>query len=142
MYTIGLEADTQSYYSGITIMISLPTGTKLLNYIYTQVGETIGTSVSSVYLYHTLVEVMITMGGSTGIVLGNAAMDVSLHDTYYVVSHFHFILSLGTMVSILLGVLHSQEYLVIGIPPTLALVTLLYYTSLCMGVSMTFLPLH
>ena len=64
-----------------------------------------------------LILVMFTLGGTTGIVLGNAAIDVALHDTYYVIGHFHFILSLGATVSILVGVLYSQEALVLGYPP-------------------------
>ena len=117
IYTIGLEADTRSYYTGITIMISLPTGTKLMNWIYTITGTITRNSLIPVYLYSTLIVGMFTVGGSTGIVLGNAAMDVSLHDTYYVIAHFHSILSLGAMVSILVGVLHSQETMVLpGLP--------------------------
>ena len=57
---------------------------------------------------------MFTLGGTTGIVLGNAAMDVALHDTYYVIGHFHFILSLGATVSTIAGVLYSQD---ISLPP-------------------------
>ena len=68
-----------------------------------------------------------TTGGSTGIVLGNAAMDVALHDTYYVIAHFHFILSLGAMVSTIVGVLYSQEILSAG-PP---LYTLYYSMDIC-----------
>ena len=106
MYTVGLETDTRSYYTGITVMISLPTGTKLINWIATLGEGPVRSSVSSGYLYSGLVLLMFTGGGSTGIVLGNAAIDVSLHDTYYVIAHFHFILSLGAMVSVLAGVLY------------------------------------
>ncbi len=81
-------------------MISLPTGTKLVNWIYTTTGTTNGSSYNPVILYLYLVLGMFTVGGSTGIVLGNAAVDISLHDTYYVVAHFHIVLSLGAMVSI------------------------------------------
>ncbi len=142
IYTIGLEADTRSYYTGITVMISLPTGTKLMNWVFTLTGDIIRNSISSGYLYSTLVLVMFTVGGSTGIVLGNAAMDVSLHDTYYVIAHFHFILSLGAMVSILVGVLYSQEAMVLGFPLYMSLVSVYYYTGVSLGVIITFLPLH
>ena len=143
IYTIGLEADTRSYYTGITIMISLPTGTKLMNWIYTITGTITRNSLIPGYLYGTLILGMFTMGGSTGIVLGNAAMDVSLHDTYYVIAHFHSILSLGAMVSILVGVLYSQEYLVLsGLPVGSGYLGVYLYLGVCIGVVVTFLPLH
>ena len=85
---------------------------------------------------------MFTTGGTTGIVLGNAAIDVSLHDTYYVIAHFHFILSLGATVSILVGVLYSQEAMVLGFPLYMSLVSVYYYTGISLGVIITFLPLH
>ena len=143
IYTIGLEADTRSYYTGITIMISLPTGTKLMNWIYTITGTITRNSLIPVYLYSTLIVGMFTVGGSTGIVLGNAAMDVSLHDTYYVIAHFHSILSLGAMVSILVGVLYSQEYLGLSVLPVYSGYLGVYlYLGVCIGVVVTFLPLH
>ena len=142
IYTMGLETDTRSYYTGITVMISLPTGTKLANWVYTITGDITRTPVSSGYLYSTLVLGMFTLGGSTGIVLGNAAMDVSLHDTYYVVAHFHSILSLGAMVSILVGVLYSQEAMLLGFPLYISLVSVYYYMGISLGVIITFLPLH
>jgi len=117
MYTVGLEVDTRSYYTGITIMISLPTGTKLMNWIYTITGTVTRNSLIPGYIYGGLIVGMFSVGGSTGIVLGNAAVDVSLHDTYYVVAHFHFVLSLGAVVSILVGVLYFQEVMVLsGLP--------------------------
>ena len=142
IYTTGLEADTRSYYTGVTVMISLPTGTKLTNWVYTLVGGLVRVSLSSGYLYSGMVVGMFTLGGTTGIVLGNAAVDVSLHDTYYVVSHFHFILSLGTLVSILVGVLYSQEVVVLGFPPYSSPVSVYHYTGIYLGVVVTFLPLH
>ena len=131
IYTIGLEADTRSSYTGITIMISLPTGTITRN------------SPIPGYLYGTLILGMFTVGGSTGIVLGNAAMDVSLHDTYYVIAHFHSILSLGSMVSILVGVLYSQDTQGIPVVPVGSGYLGVYlYLGVCIGVVVTFLPLH
>lgn len=143
IYTIGLEADTRSYYTGITIMISLPTGTKLMNWIYTITGTITRNSLLVVYLYGVLILGMFTVGGSTGIVLGNAAMDVSLHDTYYVIAHFHSILSLGAMVSILVGVLYSQDTQGIPVVPVGSGYLGVYlYLGVLVGVVVTFLPLH
>merc|ERR1712194_580517 len=81
MYTVGLETDTRAYFTGVTILISLPTGTK-----------------------------MFTIGGSTGIILGNAALDLGLHDTYYVVAHFHFVLSLGAVIAIFSGIIFFKHH--------------------------------
>lgn len=143
MYTVGLEADTRTYYTSITVVISLPTGTKLCNWMYTLGGSSVvGNSLSLVYLYVVLVVGMFTVGGSTGIVLGNAAVDVSLHDTYYVVAHFHFVLSLGAVVSILVGIQYYQDILVMGIPPCMSLVCVYHWYGVSLGVSITFLPLH
>ena len=147
IYTIGLEADTRSYYTGITIMISLPTGTKLMNWIYTITGTITRNSLLVVYLYGVLILGMFTVGGSTGIVLGNAAIDVSLHDTYYVIAHFHYILSLGTIVSILVGVLYYQDTIGVGIGGTgyrysTNTVSVCTYIGTSLGVTITFLPLH
>ena len=142
IYTVGLETDTRSYYTGITVMISLPTGTKLGNWGFTLTGGLVRSPAHTGYLYTVLVLGMFTVGGSTGIVLGNAAVDVSLHDTYYVIAHFHSVLSLGATVSILVGVLYSQEAMVLGYPPLGSPVSVYYYTGVSLGVTITFLPLH
>jgi heme/copper-type cytochrome/quinol oxidase subunit 1 len=92
MYTVGLETDTRAYFTGVTIMISLPTGTKIFNWLSTYLGNPallhLRTSSSFFALLFLL---MFTIGGSTGVILGNAAVDLGLHDTYYVVAHFHFV---------------------------------------------------
>ena len=93
-------------------------------------------------LYSMLVLSMFTLGGTTGIVLGNAAMDVSLHDTYYVIAHFHFILSLGAIVSLLVGVLHSQGMVIAGLPSHASLVCTVYFTLKAHGILVTFTPMH
>ena len=123
-------------------MISLPTGTKLMNWVFTILGGVLRVYIASGCLFMVLILVMFTLGGTTGIVLGNAAIDVALHDTYYVIGHFHFILSLGTTVSILVGVLYSQEAMVLGYPPLGSPVSVYYYTGVSLGVTITFLPLH
>merc|ERR1712093_557415 len=92
MYTVGLETDTRAYFTGVTVLISLPTGTKILNWLSTYLGN-LSLSRSTSALFGLLFLLMFTIGGSTGIILGNAAVDLGLHDTYYVVAHFHFVLS-------------------------------------------------
>merc|ERR1712238_246648 len=94
MYTVGLEGDTKAYFTGVTILISLPTGTKIFNWFSTYLGNPPLLQLrTSSALFALLFLLMFTIGGSTGIILGNAAVDLGLHDTYYVVAHFHFVLS-------------------------------------------------
>merc|ERR1711957_1093217 len=92
MYTVGLETDTRAYFTGVTILISLPTGTKIFNWLSTYLGNPSLLQVkTSSALFGLLFLLMFTIGGSTGVILGNAAVDLALHDTYYVVAHFHFV---------------------------------------------------
>merc|ERR1711920_131483 len=100
MYTVGLETDTRAYFTGVTILISLPTGTKIFNWLSSYLGNPnfLHLKTSSA-LFGLLFLLMFTIGGSTGIILGNAALDLALHDTYYIVAHFHLVL---TFVGILL----------------------------------------
>merc|ERR1712195_153636 len=91
MYTIGLETDTRAYFTGVTILISLPTGTKIFNWLSTYLGtqslfsSCLGVKTSSAF-FALLFLLMFSIGGSTGVILGNAAVDLALHDTYYVVA--------------------------------------------------------
>merc|ERR1711912_35105 len=103
MYTVGLETDTRAYFTGVTILISLPTGTKIFNWLSTYLGNQPLSKSSSAY-FALMFLLMFTIGGSTGVILGNAAVDLALHDTYYVVAHFHFVLSLGAVIAIFSGI--------------------------------------
>merc|ERR1711966_151106 len=113
MYTVGLETDTRAYFTGVTILISLPTGTKVFNWLSTYLGNPpllhIRTASS---FFGLLFLLMFTIGGSTGVILGNAAVDLALHDTYYVVAHFHFVLSLGAVIAIFSGIIFVIEKIV------------------------------
>merc|ERR1711920_794246 len=110
MYSVGLETDTRAYFTGVTILISLPTGTKIFNWLSTYLGNPplLHLKTSS-GLFALLFLLMFTIGGSTGVILGNAAVDIALHDTYYVVAHFHFVLSLGAVIGIFSGVIFNGE---------------------------------
>merc|ERR1711948_141535 len=85
---------------------------------------------------------MFTSGGSTGVILGNAAVDLGLHDTYYVVAHFHFVLSLGAVISIIVGVLYYQEILIAGLPFYVSLLYTYMFIQISIGIIITFTPLH
>merc|ERR1712078_734509 len=110
MYTVGLETDTRAYFTGVTVLISLPTGTKIFNWLSTYLGnpKLLQLKTSSA-LFALLFLLMFTIGGSTGVILGNAAVDLGLHDTYYVVAHFHFVLSLGAVIAIFSGIIFNGE---------------------------------
>merc|ERR1712217_184645 len=110
MYTVGLETDTRAYFTAVTILISLPTGTKIFNWLSTYLGNPplLHLRTSSA-LFALLFLLMFTVGGSTGVILGNAAVDLALHDTYYVVAHFHFVLSLGAVIAIFSGIIFCGE---------------------------------
>merc|ERR1712071_462543 len=145
MYTVGLETDTRAYFTGVTILISLLTGTKIFNWLSTYLGNPSLLQVkTSSALFGLLFLLMFTIGGSTGVILGNAAVDLALHDTYYVVAHFHFVLSLGAVIAIFSGIIFNGEKilgknLLVSSSSTLSL----YHLVLTfIGILLTFSPMH
>nr|QWQ50054.1 cytochrome c oxidase subunit I [Hepatozoon sp.]QWQ50060.1 cytochrome c oxidase subunit I [Hepatozoon sp.] len=140
MMTVGLEGDTRSYFTAVTILISLPTGTKVFNWITTYMGSNNVTYHSST-LYALSFIITFTLGGTTGVVLGNAAVDVSLHDTYYVIAHFHFVLSLGAVISILAGISSFQTNF-FGFNLVANRVAILFTMIFLTGIFITFIPMH
>merc|ERR1711957_799100 len=146
MYTVGLETDTRAYFSGVTILISLPTGTKIFNWLSTYLGNPplllLRTSSSFFALLFLL---MFTIGGSTGVILGHGAVDLGLHDTYYVVAHFHFVLSLGAVIGIFSGVIFNGEKIVGSknlLPSSSSRNSLYHLVSTLIGILLTFSPMH
>jgi heme/copper-type cytochrome/quinol oxidase subunit 1 len=94
MCSVGMESDTRAYFTAVTMMISLPTGTKIFNWLCTYLNNAPLLHIrTSAALFTLIFLLMFTIGGSTGVILGNAVVDIALHDTYYVVAHFHFVLS-------------------------------------------------
>jgi len=145
IYTLGLEADTRAYFTAVTMMISLPTGTKILNWLCTVLGHYFNINVSSVSAFLLIFLIMFTIGGSTGVVLGNAAMDVALHDTYYVVAHFHFVLSLGAVLALFLGIFFFQETIFASysfLPNSSSRNAKIHFLLSFFGINLTFTPLH
>merc|ERR1739838_963695 len=146
MYAVGLETDTRAYFTGVTILISLPTGTKIFNCLRSDLWKppfvTIKTSSA---LFALLFLLMFTMGGSTGVILGNAAVSLGLHDTYYVVAHFHFVLSLGAVIAIFSGLIFVVEKIIgskILLPSSSSTLSLYHFVLTLVGVLLTFSPMH
>merc|ERR1712151_1376272 len=146
MYTVGLETDTRAYFSGVTILISLPTGTKIFNWLSTYLGNPSFLELkTSSSLFALLFLLMFTIGGSTGVILGNGGVDLALHDTYYVVAHFHFVLSLGAVIAIFSGVIFNGEKIFgsKSLLPSPSSRNSIYHLVLTLvGILLTFSPIH
>lgn len=138
MYIVGLDADLRAYFTSATMIIAIPTGIKIFSWLALIYGGSIRLALPMLFAIAFLF--LFTIGGLTGVALANASLDVAFHDTYYVVAHFHYVLSMGAIFSLFAAYYYwSPQILGLYYNEKLAQIQ---FWLVFVGANIIFLPMH